>query len=248
MLEGDYSPSDSGDEEPSAAPHVDLDKAVEAINEKLGAHYSGKYRLSRFIKYNGERYTPQTSQKDQLQTRSDNKKFDRSKGNCKQFCQAVFNFPTSINPRASYHGRGGKRVNKHLLSLFAITTGNFNFPGKDKGACFLRFHRQGAARLILPREQLKPHIEELKKAHDGKSFCLEHEDKEGFSKSIDFIAGLVKDTVDYMEAVEIKLKTKRTPAKTVGVRVLAAAPLKREVVDRYWGLEANVVVCRWRWI
>jgi hypothetical protein len=35
MLEGDYSPSDSGDEEPSAAPHVDLDKVVEAINEEL---------------------------------------------------------------------------------------------------------------------------------------------------------------------------------------------------------------------
>ena len=52
MLAGD----DSGDEEPSAAPHVDLDKVVEAINEKLGAHYSEKYRLSRFIKYNGERY------------------------------------------------------------------------------------------------------------------------------------------------------------------------------------------------
>ena len=86
-------------------------------------------------------------------------------------------------------------------------------------------------------------IEELKKAHDGKSFCLEHEDKEGFSKAIAFIAGLVKDTVDYMEAVEIKLKTTRTPAKAVGVRVLAAAPLKREVVDRYWGLEANVGVC-----
>jgi hypothetical protein len=74
------------------------------------------------------------------------------------------------------------------------------------------------------------------------------------SKSIKFkfIAGLVKETVDYMGAVEIKLakaaETKRTPAKTAGMRVLAAAPLKQEVVDRYWvrrlagcALEANVL-------
>jgi hypothetical protein len=82
MLEGDYSPSDSGDEQPSAAPapHVDLEQVVGAINDHLGAHYSEKHRLSRFIKYNGEKYTPQKSQKDQHQTRSDSKKFDRSKG------------------------------------------------------------------------------------------------------------------------------------------------------------------------
>jgi hypothetical protein len=133
MLAGD----DSGDEEPSAAPHVDLDKVVEAINEKLGAHYSEKYRLSRFIKYNGERYTPQTSSKDQHKTRSDNKKFDRSKGSCKQFCQAVFNFPTSINPSANYHGKGGGKGQQTSSFVVRDHDGKFQFPGKRQGSMFL---------------------------------------------------------------------------------------------------------------
>jgi hypothetical protein len=32
MLEGDYIPSDYDDEQPSAAPHVDLEQVVVAIN------------------------------------------------------------------------------------------------------------------------------------------------------------------------------------------------------------------------
>jgi hypothetical protein len=57
MLEGDYS-SDSDDEQPSAAPHVDREQVVGAINDLLGADYSEKYHLSTFIKYNLEKYTP----------------------------------------------------------------------------------------------------------------------------------------------------------------------------------------------
>jgi hypothetical protein len=183
-----------------------------SINDELGAHYIEKYQLDSFIKYNGKKYTPQKSGKDQDQTRSDGRKYDRSKGHCKQFCQAALSFPKSINPSAKCR-KGGFRVNSHLLPLFSITTG---WVGKYEEACTLRFYRPGAAGVVAPPDHLKPHIEELKEAHDGKSFCLEHEDKEGFSKSIKFIAGLVKDTVDYMEAVETKptkvAETKHTPA------------------------------------
>jgi hypothetical protein len=52
MLEGDYSSSDSEGEQPSAAPHVDREKVVGAINDHLGADYSEKYHLSTSIYYN----------------------------------------------------------------------------------------------------------------------------------------------------------------------------------------------------
>jgi hypothetical protein len=35
----------NGDEESSAAPHVDIDKVVGAINDELGARYSEKLTL-----------------------------------------------------------------------------------------------------------------------------------------------------------------------------------------------------------
>jgi hypothetical protein len=41
-----------------------------------------------------------TSKKDSKQTRTDSKKFDRSKGYSKQFSQAVFGFARSIIPSA----------------------------------------------------------------------------------------------------------------------------------------------------
>jgi hypothetical protein len=217
-------------------PHVDLEQVVGAINDHLGAHYSS------FTKYNREKYTPLKSQKDQDQTRSDSKKFARSKGHCKQFSQAAFGFPKSRIPSAKLH-KGGARVNSHIFPLFAVTTG---WAGGDEVACILRFWSPKAAGFVKPPDLLQPLIQELTVAHDGKSFYLEHEDKEGFSESIKAIAGLVEETVDYMEAVETKLtkaaETKRTPA-VVGPQVLARQPLKREVVNRYWGFAEHSGVC-----
>jgi hypothetical protein len=42
VLEGHYSPSGFDDEQPSAAPHVDLEQVVDAINDLEGADYSAK--------------------------------------------------------------------------------------------------------------------------------------------------------------------------------------------------------------
>jgi hypothetical protein len=98
MLDGDYSDLEA----PSAAPppHVDPEQVVEAINERLGADYSGKFCLSAFIQYNATKFAPLTSKKGSKQTRTDSKKFDRSKGYSKQFSQAVFGFARSIIPSA----------------------------------------------------------------------------------------------------------------------------------------------------
>jgi hypothetical protein len=79
-------------------------------------------------------------------------KFDRSKGHCKQFCQAVFGFPKSIIPSVKYR-KGGCRVNSHLHPLFAITTG---WAGEDKEACILRFYRNGAKGVAAPPVHLQP--------------------------------------------------------------------------------------------
>jgi hypothetical protein len=75
---------DSGDEESSAAPHVDLDKVVGAINDELGAGYSGKYTLGSFVKYNGQKYTPRKREIVGNETRPDGMVFDRSKGHCRE--------------------------------------------------------------------------------------------------------------------------------------------------------------------
>jgi hypothetical protein len=132
MPEGDYSPSEFDDEQPSAVPHVDLEQVVEVINDLLGADYSAKYCVSSFIKYNAEKYAPATSMKDKGQTRSDSKQFDKSKGyGSNHFCQAVFGFAKSITPSAKLR-KGGSRVESHLFPLFAITTGWAG--GDERGA------------------------------------------------------------------------------------------------------------------
>jgi hypothetical protein len=61
MLEGDYSPSEFDDEQPSAASHVDLEQVVEVISDLVGADYSAKYLVSSFIEYNDEQYVPSPS-------------------------------------------------------------------------------------------------------------------------------------------------------------------------------------------
>jgi hypothetical protein len=104
MLEGDYSPSEFDDEQPSAASHVDLEQVVEAISDLVGADYGAKYSVSSFIEYNAEQYVPSSSFKERtglLISRSDGKKFDKSKGyGGRRFCQAVFGFEKSIIPSA----------------------------------------------------------------------------------------------------------------------------------------------------
>jgi hypothetical protein len=80
MLEGDYSPSEFDDEQPSAASHVDLEQVVKAISDLVGADYSAKYSVSGFIEYNAEQYVPSSSMKERGSTRSDRKHFGRSKG------------------------------------------------------------------------------------------------------------------------------------------------------------------------
>jgi hypothetical protein len=72
---------------------------------------------------------------------------------------------------------------------------------------------------------------------------ITNEDKEGFYESIEFIAGLVKATVDYMEVAETKLaKVAETKLAQVadnlaqavaGPQVLGRKLLKRQVVNRY---------------
>jgi hypothetical protein len=119
MLNDDYSPSNSGDEEPSTASHVDLGKVVGAIDDELGARYSGKYTLGSFVKYNGQKYTPRKREIVQNETRPDGMVFDRSKGHCTEFYQAVFGFPKSLSP--SQYGKGKYRVKTHLHQLFSIT-------------------------------------------------------------------------------------------------------------------------------
>jgi hypothetical protein len=62
----------------------------------------------------------------------------------------------------------------------------------------LRFWESNAKGLIKPPgpDLLQPLVKKLKE-DDGKSIHLDHEDKEGFSDSIKFLAGLVKAAVDY---------------------------------------------------
>ena len=64
MLEGDYS-SESDDTQSGAASHVDLEQAVKAISEFVGADYSAKYSVSSFVRieYNTEEYAPSSSMK-----------------------------------------------------------------------------------------------------------------------------------------------------------------------------------------
>jgi hypothetical protein len=58
MLEGDYSSSESDDEQSSAASHVDLEQVVKAIIDLVGDDYSAKYSVSSSIEYNAEEYVP----------------------------------------------------------------------------------------------------------------------------------------------------------------------------------------------
>jgi hypothetical protein len=102
MPEGDYSPSEFDDEQPSAASHVDLEQVVEVISDLVGADYSAKYSVGSSIEYNAEQYVPSSSFKERTGlSRSDSKKFDKSKGHGgKRFCQAAFGFEKSIIPSA----------------------------------------------------------------------------------------------------------------------------------------------------
>jgi hypothetical protein len=85
MPEGDYSPSEFDDEQPSAASHVDLEQVVEAISDLVGADYSAKYSVGSSIEYNAEQYVPSSSFKERTGlSRSDSKKFDKSKGHVRQ--------------------------------------------------------------------------------------------------------------------------------------------------------------------
>jgi hypothetical protein len=74
--------------------------------------------------------------------------------------------------------------------LFAITTG---WAGGDEEACILRFWQKDAKRLIKPPgSSPAPRREpEGGQEDDGKSTTLDHEDKEGFSGAIKFLAGRV---------------------------------------------------------
>jgi hypothetical protein len=168
--------------------------------------------------------------------------FDRSKGHCPEYYQAVFGFPKSLKP--SQYGKGRYRVKTHLHSLFSITTG---WAGVDEDLCSLRFYHTGAKGIYKPPVHLKPIIEELKKAHHGKSFSLEDEDEQGFRQSIKLLAGPVKKVVDYRQLAPSTPPPRRQGTsigrEVVGTKVLAAAPLKREVVDRYWGFKAEIGVC-----
>lgn len=240
MLDGDYSPSESDDKQSSAASHVDLELVVKAISEFLDADYSAKYSVSGFIQYNAEKYAPSSSMDEKQQSRSDKKHFDKRKGFCgKRFSQAVFGFEKSLIPSAKLHkGRGQRKsgsIGGHLLPLFAITTG---WAGEDERTCILR-----ANGLMKPPDVLKSLVENLME-DNGKEIHLDPEDKKGFSESIKFLGGLVKTAVDFMEAEEIKLTTTIGACPTtVEVRGRAAARLKREVVDRYWGPGAIGGVC-----
>jgi hypothetical protein len=127
-------------------------------------------------------------------SRSGNRKhFDKSKGHSgKRFFQAVFGFEKSIRsiiPSAKLHNKGGALVNMHLhiSPLFAITTG---WAGKDERTCALRVWKSSARGLTKLPALLQPLVENLKEDH-GKAISLDHEDKEGFSEPIEFLAGLI---------------------------------------------------------
>jgi hypothetical protein len=164
---------------------------VKAISEFVGADYSAKYSVSSFIEYNTEQYVPltsRTSMEGKGQTRDDKKYFVKSKGyGGKRFSQAVFGFKKSPTPSAKLR-KGGSRVNSHLFPLFAITTG---WAGKDEMTCILRFWQRDARGLMKPPDVLKSLVENLK-ADNGKAIPLDPEDKNGYSESIKFLAGLVK--------------------------------------------------------
>jgi hypothetical protein len=187
MPEGDYSPSEFDDEQPSAVPHVDLEQVVEVINDLLGADYSAKYCVSSFIKYNAEKYAPATSMKDKGQTRSDSKQFDKSKGyGSNHFCQAVFGFAKSITPtvpnsvrvvlgsratfsRCSRSRRDGLEETNEERSLHLAVLAE-----SRKGA------HEAAWSSLAPRQEAEGGRRQVPPLH------LNHEDKEGFSESIKF--------------------------------------------------------------
>jgi hypothetical protein len=105
----------------------------------------------------------------------------------------------------------------------------------------LRFWKIAARGLIKPPDLLQPLVEKLKEDH-GKAIHLDHEDKEGYSEPIEFLAGPVKATVYYMEVAEATLAKEREQVvqaprqgEVAGLGPSRRSRLKREVVNRYWG-------------
>jgi hypothetical protein len=161
-------------------------------------------------------------------------KWDTRKGySGKRFSQAVFGFPKTLLASAKLRQSTNRRVDSHLFPLFGITTG---WAGGDEGGCIWGLWQKNAKALMQAPAVLQPFVEELE-VDDGKSISLDHEDKEAFSCAIEFLAGLVKAAVDFMEEEEIKLAGEK-PLKrdmVVGSLVLARQQLKRGVVERHWG-------------
>jgi hypothetical protein len=86
--------------------------------------------------------------------------------------------------------------------------------------CILRFWQAGTRGLIDAPDVLKSLVENLKE-DNGKAIRFDPEDKNGYSESIKFLAGLVKAAVDFMELAETNLAGEAAAERVQAERVQA---------------------------